>query len=525
MAIIGGGSSGLCAAKYAFESGFQPVIFEKSAHFGGVWSPIGQVWSQMHTNVGSYLSSFADFPWPPQSPLFPSSGDVFNYLLAYAEKFDLLKHVRFNAEVIKIEQPSNDDDNDKWQITLSDQSVESFDYCVISTGFNSRPILPQYPNQAAFKGKILHANDYDSNDEELKGKRVVVVGCAFSAIEIVTDLVGHASHVLNLFRRPYLIFPKIIRTKCGDDDEQNNVKVRPIDTFFFNRHCYYDILSKRDQESLEEKRKLFKQLSPIQTDPKSSPPSLFIDLDDSSSQDSYFKTNNKMAISEDYMRYLSEERIETMRGEIEEFKANGIVVNDTFIEADCVLFCTSYGIETKFFDAQTLEKLHFDSSNPLNPLVLYNVTWPHQLGHNLAFCGLFRGSNFLTAELQAKWIFKVFSGALQLPDESVMRAAIEQDVEKRRQNPHAQYPYPGILVSDRIAREFGAMPDLEAMKERDPTLYGYLWRGPFLPQHFLLNDVNGRQFALSEIERINERLERDYSLDEAKNISIQNFKY
>lgn len=37
IAVIGGGLAGLCAAKYAINSGHQVTIFEQTANIGGTW--------------------------------------------------------------------------------------------------------------------------------------------------------------------------------------------------------------------------------------------------------------------------------------------------------------------------------------------------------------------------------------------------------------------------------------------------------------------------------------------------------
>lgn len=47
VAIIGGGSSGLCAIKACLQEGLEPVCFERTADIGGLWrfevNPAGHV--------------------------------------------------------------------------------------------------------------------------------------------------------------------------------------------------------------------------------------------------------------------------------------------------------------------------------------------------------------------------------------------------------------------------------------------------------------------------------------------------
>ena len=43
VGIIGAGAAGLCAAKYAANAGFQPIVWEKARVVGGTWVYTDQV--------------------------------------------------------------------------------------------------------------------------------------------------------------------------------------------------------------------------------------------------------------------------------------------------------------------------------------------------------------------------------------------------------------------------------------------------------------------------------------------------
>jgi cation diffusion facilitator CzcD-associated flavoprotein CzcO len=54
IGIIGGGISGIFAAKQAKSYGYDYVIFEKSDSLFGVWRDDGHCWPTMTTNVCKY---------------------------------------------------------------------------------------------------------------------------------------------------------------------------------------------------------------------------------------------------------------------------------------------------------------------------------------------------------------------------------------------------------------------------------------------------------------------------------------
>ena len=63
--------------------------------------------------------------------------------------------------------------------------------------------------------------------------------------------VGHASSVVNVFNRPYLVARRLIRFKTNATQSKENVfNVAPMDCVFFTRHV------KNDGETAEEKMKL-----------------------------------------------------------------------------------------------------------------------------------------------------------------------------------------------------------------------------------------------------------------------------
>ena len=62
VAIIGGGPSGLVAAKEARECGLTPTVFEQGKTIGGIWKPEGgKAWESLRINNSRYASSFSDF--------------------------------------------------------------------------------------------------------------------------------------------------------------------------------------------------------------------------------------------------------------------------------------------------------------------------------------------------------------------------------------------------------------------------------------------------------------------------------
>jgi dimethylaniline monooxygenase (N-oxide forming) len=77
VAIIGGGASGATSCKACLEEGFEPVVYEKTSHTGGLWwyrreveDGVGSVAKSTLINTSKELSAFSDFPPAPDFPNF-----------------------------------------------------------------------------------------------------------------------------------------------------------------------------------------------------------------------------------------------------------------------------------------------------------------------------------------------------------------------------------------------------------------------------------------------------------------------
>lgn len=60
----------------------------------------------------------------------------------------------------------------------------------MATGENAEKIEPEFEGLQHFEGNVMHAGDYKSG-ASYRGKRVLVVGCGNSGMEVSLDLCNH----------------------------------------------------------------------------------------------------------------------------------------------------------------------------------------------------------------------------------------------------------------------------------------------------------------------------------------------
>lgn len=206
-AVIGAGAGGLCAAKNLLARGLEVVVFELGSHIGGLWvyendSGLSPAYRSLHINSEARVSSFIDFQFPEGAALYPGHREMKRYFEAYAEKFGVARHIRFNSRVTGVEPEES-----RWRVSVAGAGSELFDGVVVATGHQSVPRDP--PEIAGFTGDYLHAHSYRT-PERFAGKSVLVIGPGNSGVDIAADICTQTAHTALACRSPVLIMPRMM---------------------------------------------------------------------------------------------------------------------------------------------------------------------------------------------------------------------------------------------------------------------------------------------------------------------------
>jgi hypothetical protein len=129
------------------------------------------------------------FPFPPETPLFPTAAVVQKYLEDYAVHFNLSHFVRL---CVRVEKVLWDTDSGEWDVTLSTGERLKFDFVVVANGHYRKPRYPLATGLQSWldSGRAMHSVWYRRPGEFAHHKTVMVVGGGPSGIDICTDLMG-----------------------------------------------------------------------------------------------------------------------------------------------------------------------------------------------------------------------------------------------------------------------------------------------------------------------------------------------
>lgn len=192
------------------------TAFEAREDIGGIWlpgppdtnPPITPLYDSLTTNIPHPIVAFHEFPFPPETHLFPHATVVQDYLRSYAKHFGLGKHIRFRSRVSDLAWDSG---RQKWTITLVDGFTASFDHVVIANGHYHRPNISTYPGLDEWKlagtREVIHSMWY-REPSLFRARRVLVVGGGPSGRDITIDASGVAKAVFQSVSKPELATPQ-----------------------------------------------------------------------------------------------------------------------------------------------------------------------------------------------------------------------------------------------------------------------------------------------------------------------------
>ena len=201
VAIIGTGFGGLAAGVRLKQAGIDDlVLFEKSSDVGGVWRD--NTYPGAACDVPSHLYSLSFAPKPDWSRRFAPQAEIHQYLRDVARDFDVLRHIRFDTEVVGA---AFDDVTGRWRLTLAGGGEFQADVLITATGQLSRPSTPDVPGLASFRGTMFHSAQWD-HAHDFRDERVAVLGTGASAIQFVPRIAPQTAR-LTVFQRsaPYVL--------------------------------------------------------------------------------------------------------------------------------------------------------------------------------------------------------------------------------------------------------------------------------------------------------------------------------
>lgn len=447
VAVIGAGPSGLVAARWLMSRGFEPTIFEQGATLGGQWSGHrgrSGVWPGMHTNTSRVLTAFSDLA-PGSRDVFPSNHEILDYLHRYAEMFDLPPYIRLGTRVENVRRG-----DDGWLVTSAGRD-EKFSHVVVATGRFQSPTIPPVAGLGTFSGEAGAIATFDFRDPAAyRGKRVLVAGCAVSALEIAAELAHHgADRVVLTQRRQRYVLPKFAAGV-------------PSDHRIFTR---YGALAEEALPASE----IDRQLKEIVVEAGGTPQQYGAPAPDAS------LLAAGVTLSQHFLPLVAEGRI-AVRPWMQKVAGHAVTfVNGQVEHFDGIVFGTGFALSMPFLGSEIRAMLDLDAVHLDADRHTFHPGLP-----GLAFMGMWdqSGGYFVPLELQARWIAYTWGGVVAPPTEADQWRAVQACRSRRGLSQKTRMNLAAIT----FARAAGVEPTVDDW----PDLRRALLFGPLAPSCFRL---------------------------------------
>ncbi|MFA8450200.1 MAG: flavin-containing monooxygenase [Bacteroidales bacterium] len=449
IAIIGGGASGLMAAKNLIDLNLSPVIFEKNTFTGGVWANKADPKSspgheELMTNISKRNMSISDYPFPDDTEHFPYWRKVCNYIESYKDHFNLEKVIKYGHTITDLTKTDNgilveglDNQNHKYSATFSK--------VIVCTGLYSKPFYAKIKGIDNYSGKILHSINFDKSSD-FKGKKVLVIGYASSAVDIAACLARNDVDTYLSYKSLSLVIPHFFGNRPFDYLISRYTTLLP--PWYFT--CQFRKNFFRSEKGRT--KKLLKD-PPIQPE------------------------KYKICSSSDFRDLANNGKI-TIYPEIEGINKETIVFkNHESIKADYIIFATGY---TPNFPNLNGFDIPFKGNLPL----AYKHIFPVK-EKDIAFIGtpFVRGGTFPFYEMQGRYIAHIFGDYTKLPSEREMAADIHKTQQIKKSKNKLYFVEKPIPYMDALAKQIGVFPSYL----HKPKFLQSILRGPFCSAQYRIN--------------------------------------
>ncbi len=221
--IVGAGIAGLYQLYRLREMGLSVRCLEAAPAVGGTWYwncyPGARVDSQSY--IYQYWFSeelIQEWDW---SERFPAQPETERYLNFVADKCELRKDIQLNTRVSSARW---DESGQDWLVDTERGEKFRARFLISCTGMLSAPKVPDFPGADSFKGTLVHTARYPREGLQLAGKRVGVIGCGATGIQVIQTI---ASEVLELkvFQRTPS-YAVAMRNEPYDDQKREHWRAR-----------------------------------------------------------------------------------------------------------------------------------------------------------------------------------------------------------------------------------------------------------------------------------------------------------
>lgn len=228
--VIGAGVAGIYQIKRLSDLGLDAILLEADEDLGGTWFRNRYPGARFDSESYTYGYSFSqelleEWHWTER---FSSQPENLRYLNYVADKFDLRRHMHFNARVQSL---TWDEEALLWHLGLQNGETYTAQFVITGIGVLSVPTPPRIKGMDDFKGDSFHTYWWPKESVPLAGRRVGVVGTGATGIQVIAEIADKVGDLTVFQRRPNWSTP--LNNAPISEDEMAKIRAR-YDEIFAN---------------------------------------------------------------------------------------------------------------------------------------------------------------------------------------------------------------------------------------------------------------------------------------------------
>ncbi|OAP57822.1 hypothetical protein AYL99_08560 [Fonsecaea erecta] len=203
--VVGAGFGGIYQLHKLLSLGLSVKVIDFASDVGGTWywNRYPGAMSDTESYVYRYSWDKDDLQTYPWSHHYVKQPDVLAYLEHVVDKYDLRKHMQFDTEMVAADW---DDEAGVWRVEVSTGEVFVVKYLVTALGLLSKANYPDIPGIQDFRGEMCHTAKWNP-DLDLTNKRVAVIGCGSTGVQVITDVAKKVKTLTCFQRHPQYSVP------------------------------------------------------------------------------------------------------------------------------------------------------------------------------------------------------------------------------------------------------------------------------------------------------------------------------
>ncbi len=216
---VGAGFAGLALAYQLREAGLSVRIFDRASDIGGTWTWNRYPGAATDSEGYYYCLTFSEevlqeWSW---SQRYPGWEETHRYLHFVADKTNLWPHIQLNTEIVAAEYQ---EDSGYWRVVTARGEQYTCKYFISAMGMISHPYLPDIQGVDTFKGPIFHSSRWPQEGLDYAGKRVGIIGCGATTVQMLPVMAETAANVTVFQRTPNFVMPAVQETTTPERDKE-----------------------------------------------------------------------------------------------------------------------------------------------------------------------------------------------------------------------------------------------------------------------------------------------------------------